>query len=62
MTLGTKDNPRHICGISGGKDSSALTVHLKNTRPEVFNKLEFCFTDTGSELPEVYEYLEKMES
>ncbi|GFN32491.1 phosphoadenosine phosphosulfate reductase family protein [Paenibacillus xylaniclasticus] len=61
MNRGTKENPRHICGISGGKDSSALAIHLKNTRPEIFGKLEFYFTDTGSELPEVYDYLDKME-
>jgi 3'-phosphoadenosine 5'-phosphosulfate sulfotransferase (PAPS reductase)/FAD synthetase len=61
LKLGTKENPRHICGISGGKDSSALAIYIKNTRPEIFEKLELYFTDTGSELPEVYEYLEKME-
>lgn len=62
MILGTKENPRHILGMSGDKDSSALAIHMKNTRPELFNKLEFFFTDTGSELPEIYEYLDKMEN
>lgn len=52
---------RHICGISGGKDSSALAIHIKNTRPDIFVNLELYFTDTGSELPEIYEYLNKME-
>jgi hypothetical protein len=61
LEVGTKENPRHICGISGGKDSSALVIHIKRTRPELFDKLELFFTDTGSELPEVYTYLEKME-
>ncbi|MBT2759930.1 phosphoadenosine phosphosulfate reductase family protein [Paenibacillus sp. ISL-20] len=61
LIKGTKENPRHICGISGGKDSSALAIHIKNTRPDIFEKLELFFTDTGSELPEVYEYLDKME-
>jgi 3'-phosphoadenosine 5'-phosphosulfate sulfotransferase (PAPS reductase)/FAD synthetase len=59
---GTKENPRHICGISGGKDSSALVIHIKNNYPIIFNELELFFTDTGAELPEVYEYLDKMEN
>lgn len=59
--LGTKENPRHILGISGGKDSSALAVLIKKTRPEIFAKLELFFTDTGADLPEIYEYIEKLE-
>jgi hypothetical protein len=51
---------RHICGISGGKDSSALAIHLARTRPEL--DLEFFFCDTGAELPETYEYLTKLEA
>jgi 3'-phosphoadenosine 5'-phosphosulfate sulfotransferase (PAPS reductase)/FAD synthetase len=62
LQLGTKENPRHICGISGGKDSSAMAIYIKNTRPKIFEKLELYFTDTGSELPEVYEYLDKLEN
>ncbi len=50
---------RHICGISGGKDSSALALHLARTRPEL--DLEYFFCDTGAELPETYEYLTKLE-
>lgn len=61
MEKGTKENPRHIIGISGGKDSSALAIHIKKTRPDIFEKLELFFTDTGSELPEVYEFLDKLE-
>ena len=48
---------RHICGISGGKDSSALAVHLRNKVPA----LEYFFCDTGAELPETYEYLTRLE-
>jgi 3'-phosphoadenosine 5'-phosphosulfate sulfotransferase (PAPS reductase)/FAD synthetase len=59
--LGTEENPRHILGLSGGKDSTALAIHLKETRPEVFDRCEFYFTDTGAELPELYDYLEKLE-
>ncbi len=48
---------RHICGISGGKDSSALAVHLRERVPE----MEYFFCDTGAELPETYEYLDRLE-
>jgi hypothetical protein len=49
---------RHICGISGGKDSSALAVYLRDRVPE----MEYFFCDTGAELPETYEYLDKLET
>lgn len=61
MKLGTKENPRHILGLSGGKDSTALAIYLKKTRPEIFEKCELYFTDTGAELEELYEYLDKLE-
>ena len=48
---------RHICGISGGKDSSALAVYLRNKVPD----MEYFFCDTGAELPETYEYLTRLE-
>ncbi len=51
------DPVRHICGISGGKDSSALAVYLRGKLPE----LEYFFCDTGAELPETYEYLTRLE-
>ena len=51
------DTVRHICGISGGKDSSALAVHLRNKVPD----MEYFFCDTGAELPETYEYLTRLE-
>lgn len=51
---------RHICGISGGKDSSALALYLRRTRPEL--DVEYFFCDTGAELPETYEYLGKLEA
>jgi 3'-phosphoadenosine 5'-phosphosulfate sulfotransferase (PAPS reductase)/FAD synthetase len=50
--------PRHICGISGGKDSSALAVHLRDRVPN----MEYFFCDTGAELPETYEYLGRLEA
>ncbi|EGL19854.1 hypothetical protein [Paenibacillus sp. HGF7] len=34
----------------------------KNNYPEIFEKLELFFTDTGSELPEIYDILSKLET
>lgn len=51
---------RHICGISGGKDSSAMAVYLQRTRPDL--DVDFFFCDTGAELPETYEYLNRLEA
>ncbi|MFK7678762.1 phosphoadenosine phosphosulfate reductase family protein [Bacillus sp. Wb] len=59
--LGTEENPRHIVGLSGGKDSSALAIWIKQTRPDIHEKVEYYFTDTQKELPEVTEYLDKLE-
>ncbi len=47
---------RHILSLSGGKDSAALAVYLKDKIPD----LEYVFLDTGYELPETYEYLKRM--
>ena len=49
---------RHIVSLSGGKDSTALAVHLKGKIPRV----EYLFCDTGSELKETYDYLDRVES
>lgn len=48
---------RHICGLSGGKDSSALAVYLRDK----VQGMEYFFCDTGAELPETYEYLTRLE-
>src|SRR5271157_6320060 len=48
---------RHVCGISGGKDSSALAIYLRDSIPE----MEYFFCDTGAELPETYEFLDRLE-
>ena len=50
---------RHVLGLSGGRDSAALAVHMRQTRPEL--DIDYFFTDTGKELPEVYEFLVKLE-
>lgn len=41
---------RHILGISGGKDSAALAIYLKNKYPEL--KIDYYNSDTGCELAE----------
>lgn len=51
---------RHIVPVSGGKDSSALAVYLRQRNPEV--KFEYVFSDTGVELPETYDYLARLEN
>lgn len=53
---------RHVLGISGGKDSAALAVYIKEHYPEIHEKVEYFFTDTGAELPEIYEFLDKLEA
>ncbi|MCP4597947.1 MAG: phosphoadenosine phosphosulfate reductase family protein [Neptuniibacter sp.] len=56
------DDRRHVLGISGGKDSAALAIYLKDRYPEIHSRVEYFFTDTGAELEEVYEFLDKMEA
>ncbi len=50
---------RHILGVSGGRDSAALAVYMRQHHPEL--PLEYFFTDTGKELPEVYAFLDRLE-
>ncbi len=49
---------RHILSLSGGKDSAALAVYMRDKVPE----MEYIFHDTGKELPETYEYLDRLEA
>jgi 3'-phosphoadenosine 5'-phosphosulfate sulfotransferase (PAPS reductase)/FAD synthetase len=53
------DGIRHLINISGGKDSAALAVYLNEHYPEIQGEYIFC--DTLCELPETYEYLERLE-
>ena len=53
---------RHVLGISGGKDSAALAIYIKDKYPELSEKIEYFFTDTGSELKEIYDFLDRLES
>lgn len=50
---------RHVLGVSGGKDSAALAIFVRQRFPEL--DVEYFFTDTGKELPEVYEFLGRLE-
>lgn len=50
---------RHLLGLSGGRDSAALAVYMRHYHPEI--DIEYFFTDTGKELPEVYEFLGRLE-
>lgn len=50
---------RHVLGLSGGRDSAALAVYMSQAHPDL--EMEYFFTDTGKELPEVYEYLGRLE-
>lgn len=50
---------RHVLGISGGKDSAALAVFMRQHYPNL--AIEYFFTDTGKELPEVYDFLGRLE-
>lgn len=49
---------RHIVSLSGGKDSTALAIYLRDRIPE----LEYVFCDTEKELDETYEYLSRLEA
>ena len=50
---------KHVLGLSGGRDSAALAVYMRQHHPEL--GIEYFFTDTGKELPEVYEFLGRLE-
>jgi len=51
----------HILSLSGGKDSTALAFFMKENMPEIFEKMEMVFCDTEKEIPETYDYLNKIE-
>ncbi|RMD84515.1 MAG: phosphoadenosine phosphosulfate reductase [Candidatus Dadabacteria bacterium] len=51
---------RHIVSLSGGKDSAALAIYIRQQYPEI--EAEYVFCDTGCELPETYEYLERLQA
>ncbi|MBY5504092.1 phosphoadenosine phosphosulfate reductase [Rhizobium leguminosarum] len=49
---------RHILSLSGGKDSTALAIYLRDR----VENMEYIFHDTGKELPDTLEYIERLES
>lgn len=51
-------NERHILALSGGKDSAALAVYMREEYPHL--DLDYVFIDSGCELPETYEYLDRI--
>jgi hypothetical protein len=50
--------PKHIIGLSGGKDSTALALRLMEIEPRDY---EFICTPTGNELPAMAAHWEKLE-
>lgn len=54
----SKKQYRHLLGLSGGKDSTALAVLLHQEVPQ----MEYFFCDTHKELPETYEYLDRIKA
>lgn len=50
---------RHLLGISGGKDSAALAIYMKDNYPNL--DIEYYTCDTGKELNETYELIKNLE-
>lgn len=51
----------HILSLSGGKDSAALALYIKENYPNIHKEIQYYFCDTELELPELYDYLNKLE-
>ena len=49
---------RYIVPVSGGKDSAALAIYMAQTYPQI--PTEYVFCDTDAELPETYDYLDRL--
>lgn len=49
---------KHVVGLSGGKDSTALALRLAEVEPRNY---EYICNYTGNELPELYDHLKRME-
>lgn len=50
---------KHVLGISGGKDSAALAIYLKDKHPDL--PVDYYTCDTGKELNETYELIKNLE-
>lgn len=51
---------RHVLGISGGKDSAALAIYMKQKYPTL--EVEYYNSDTGCELEETEKLVDNLES
>jgi hypothetical protein len=49
---------RHILSLSGGKDSAALAIYMRDRVPA----MEYIFHDAGKELPETLDYVARLEA
>jgi 3'-phosphoadenosine 5'-phosphosulfate sulfotransferase (PAPS reductase)/FAD synthetase len=49
---------RHILSLSGGKDSAALAIYMRDRVPE----MEYIFHDAGKELPETLAYISRLQA
>jgi len=49
---------RHVLSLSGGKDSAALAIYMRDRVPD----MEYVFHDTDKELPETYAYLNQLQA
>ncbi|WP_207424297.1 phosphoadenosine phosphosulfate reductase family protein [Desertivirga brevis] len=50
---------RHVLGISGGKDSAALAIYMKDNYPDL--DIEYYTSDTGKELGATYKLIDHLE-
>lgn len=48
---------KHIVGLSGGKDSTAMALRLAEIEPREY---EYVITPTGNELPEMFEHWKRL--
>jgi 3'-phosphoadenosine 5'-phosphosulfate sulfotransferase (PAPS reductase)/FAD synthetase len=70
----SNEKARHILSLSGGKDSSALAIYMRDREawrqrlgkpskdPVESVEMEYVFCDTKEELQETYEYLDILEA
>lgn len=56
--MADNEQVRHVLSLSGGKDSAALAIYMRDRQ----ENMEYIFSDTLKELPETYEYLERIEN
>lgn len=50
--------PRHVVGLSGGKDSTALALRLAEVEPRNY---EYICNETGDELPDMVDHWKRLE-